>query len=162
MRSTISVAIDAPADLVFGLAREVERWPAMLPHYVAVRVLDRGPDGSILARFVARREIVPALGLGVPVAWRARCSNDAATLQLRFRHVGGATAGMDVTWRIERDSPGCRVTIEHSFTPRIRPWSTLVDRLFVRPIAGRTLATFKAIAEALEGSAGARSTNRSL
>jgi hypothetical protein len=69
---------------------------------------------------------------------------------------------MDVTWRIEPDGAGCRVTIEHEFTPRIRPWSTLVDRLFVQPIAGRTLATFKAIAEALEGSADRRSTNRSL
>jgi ribosome-associated toxin RatA of RatAB toxin-antitoxin module len=162
MRSTISIAIDAPPEHVFGLAREVERWPAMLPHYVAVRVFDRRADGSLLARFVARRQVLSTLGLGFPVAWRARCWNDAATLQLRFRHVGGATAGMDVTWRIEPDGCGCRVTIEHVFTPRIRPWSTFVDRVFVRPVAGQTLATFKAIAEALAGSADGRSTNRSL
>jgi ribosome-associated toxin RatA of RatAB toxin-antitoxin module len=162
MRSTISIAIDAPPELVFGLAREIQQWPAMLPHYVAVRILDQRPDGSFLARFVARREFVPALGLGFPVAWRARCWNDPAALQLRFRHVGGGTAGMDVTWRLERAASGCRVSIEHEFTPRIRPWATLVDRLFVQPIAGRTLAAFKAIAEALEGSAGTPSTNRSL
>jgi hypothetical protein len=56
---------------------------------------------------------------------------------------------MDVTWRIEPSGGGCRVTIEHDFRPRIGAWAPIVDRLFTRPIAGRTLATFKAIAEAL-------------
>jgi hypothetical protein len=41
------------------------------------------------------------------------------------------------------------VTIEHDFRPRFRPWAAIVDRWFTRPIAGRTLATFRAIAEAL-------------
>jgi len=159
MRSTLAIAVNAPPELVFSLAREIRGWPVILPHYVAVRVLDRRPDGNLLAWFVARRELVPALGLGLPVAWRARYWNDAATLQLRFRHIGGATAGMDVTWRIEPAPLGCRVSIEHEFYPRLRPWSIVVDRLFVRPIAGRTLATFKAIAEALAGSVAVRATN---
>ena len=32
-------------------------------------------------------------------------------------------------------------------------WAQILDRLFVRPIAGRTLATFKAIAEATASAA---------
>jgi hypothetical protein len=60
---------------------------------------------------------------------------------------------MDVTWRIEPRDAGCRVTIEHDFRPRIRPWAAVVDRLFTRPIAGRTLATFRTLAEALAGEA---------
>jgi hypothetical protein len=72
---------------------------------------------------------------------------------------------MDVTWRIERaegDRPGVgtRVTIEHDFRPRVPGWAFLVDRLFTRPIAGRTLATFKALAEALaDESAGLAATD---
>ncbi|HEX9738762.1 MAG TPA: hypothetical protein VGA91_05980, partial [Candidatus Limnocylindria bacterium] len=70
-------------------------------------------------------------------------------LRLRFRHLGGATGGMDVTWRIEPVDGGCRVTIEHDFSPRLRPWAAIVDRTFAKPIANRTLRGFKAIAEAL-------------
>jgi ribosome-associated toxin RatA of RatAB toxin-antitoxin module len=59
---------------------------------------------------------------------------------------------MDVTWQIEPTATGCRVEIEHEFAPRSALWATLVNGLFVRPIAGRTLATFKAIAEAVVAS----------
>jgi hypothetical protein len=102
---------------------------------------------------LAIRTIVPVIGLGVPVVWRARTWSEPATRQLRFVHRGGATAGMDVTWRIEPTPTGCHVSIEHVFRPNLpKPfagaWATVIDRLFVRPIASRTLATFKAIAEA--------------
>ena len=51
---------------------------------------------------------------------------------------------MDVTWRIEPAAAGTRVTIEHAFAARLPLLAAIVQRLFVRPIAGRTLATFKA------------------
>jgi hypothetical protein len=40
------------------------------------------------------------------------------------------------------------VTISHDFRAP-RPWAVAIDRLFTRPIAGQTLASFKAIAEAV-------------
>ena len=141
--------VAAPASLVFRLARDVERWPRLLPHYVRVRAIDRRPDGSIVAEMVARRPLVPVLGLGLPVAWRSRTWSEPADLRLRFVHIGGATSGMDVTWRIEPTDAGSRVSIDHDFRPRVPGWAWFVDRAFTRPIASRTLATFKAIAEAL-------------
>jgi ribosome-associated toxin RatA of RatAB toxin-antitoxin module len=149
VRSSIEIDVAAPAGLVFRLARDVERWPRLLPHYVAVRVIERPPDGSVVAEFVARRSLVPVLGLGLPVAWRSRTWNEPETLRLRFVHRGGATDGMDVTWQIEPAPAGCRVSIEHDFRPRLPGWAALVDRLFTRPIAGRTLATFRDLAEAV-------------
>ena len=157
MKATIAIDIQAPPRLLFDLARDVERWPALLPHYVQVAVRQREPDGRRTADMVAVRPIVPVLGLGIPVAWRATTWAEEATLRLRFRHLAGATRGMDVTWRIEATTDGCRVSIEHDFRPRFAPWALFVDRLFVRPIAGRTLATFKAIAEAVVASAPAAS-----
>jgi hypothetical protein len=62
---------------------------------------------------------------------------------------------MDVTWRIDPTPTGCRVTIEHDFRPRFPLWAGLIDRFFVRPIAGRTLAAFKAMAEAVVASGAA-------
>jgi hypothetical protein len=60
---------------------------------------------------------------------------------------------MNVRWRIEPsgdgNDAGCRVTIEHDFSPRLPGFARFVDRAFTRPIAGRTLATFKALAEAV-------------
>ena len=151
MNSTIGIDIAAPADVVFRLAREVERWPQLLPHYVAARPLGpRSDDGRVLVAFVARRPLLPVLGLGLPVAWRALTWSEPATRQLRFVHRGGATAAMDVTWRIEDLGNGAsRVEIEHAFQPRIPGWAWFVDRAFTQPIARRTLATFRAIAEAL-------------
>jgi ribosome-associated toxin RatA of RatAB toxin-antitoxin module len=163
MTSTISVDAAAPPELVFRLARDVERWPRLLPHYVRVRAVERAADGTLVAEMVARRELFPVLGLGLPVAWRARTWSEPAALRLRFVHIGGATSGMDVTWRIEPIDTGSRVSIDHRFQPRMPGWAWFVDRAFTRPIAARTLATFKAIAESLaaDESAGGPTTNHS-
>jgi ribosome-associated toxin RatA of RatAB toxin-antitoxin module len=149
VRSTLSISIHASAELVFSLVNDIERWPRLLPHYERVTVRERHRDGALTAEMVARRPLLPVLGVGLPVAWRSRTWNDPEQLRLRFAHLGGATQGMDVTWRIEPGRDGCIVTIEHDFRPRFAPWATFIERLFVRPIAGRTLAAFKAIAEAV-------------
>jgi len=148
MTSVVAIDVAAPADLVFRLARDVERWPVLLPHYSsAVRHGPPDHGGRVLVRFIARRPFLPVLGLGLPVAWRSWTWSDPTTRQLRFVHQGGATNGMDVTWRITKVGAGSRVEIEHDFRPRVALWAAVVDRLFTRPIAGRTLATFRAIAE---------------
>jgi ribosome-associated toxin RatA of RatAB toxin-antitoxin module len=153
VNSTIGIDIAARPDLVFRLARDVERWPRLLPHYAAAgRLAPPDAEGRILVGFVARRPLVAVLGLGLPVAWRSLTWSEADARRLRFVHRGGATNGMDVTWRIEPiagDGRRCRVDIEHEFRPRVPGWAWLIDRAFTRPIAGRTLATFKALAEAL-------------
>ncbi|MEO8230241.1 MAG: SRPBCC family protein [Chloroflexota bacterium] len=160
MRSTISTEVAAAPELVFRLARDVERWPRLLPHYDRVRVVDRRGDGTVTAVMVARRPLVAILGLGLPVAWRSRVSVDPTALRLSFRHLGGATGGMAVTWRIEPTPAGCRVSIDHDFRRPVSvpvlgivlgedTWPALIDRFFTRPIAGRTLATFRALAETL-------------
>ena len=157
MHSEIAIDIDAPPGLVFDLAHGVERWAVLLPHYARSTAIERRPDGSLVVDFVARRALVSLLGLGLPVAWRSRTWNEPATRRLRFVHVAGATRGMDVTWRIEPqtgDDGGTtrttRVVIEHVFRPRLPGFAAFVDRFFTRPIAGRTLATFKALAEAVQ------------
>ena len=149
MHSTLSADIDAPAALVFELVRDLERWPALLPHYRDVHVLVRHPDGALTARMIAVRQLVPLFGYGLPVVWRARTWSEPGAMRIRFMHEGGATNGMVVTWRFEPTASGCRVSIEHIFIPRVAGWSSLVGRIFVKPIATRTLATFKAIAESV-------------
>jgi ribosome-associated toxin RatA of RatAB toxin-antitoxin module len=152
MRSTIAIDVAASPDLVFALARDVERWDRLLPHYARSRPRGRIAGGELVVDFVARRQLVGVLGIGLPVTWRARTWNEPATRRLRFLHVAGATRGMDVTWRIEPgpEGAGAHVAIDHDFRPRLPLFAAFVDRFFTRPIAGRTLGTFRTIAEALE------------
>jgi aromatase len=153
VNSDISIDIDAPDALVFALAHDVERWSTLLPHYVRSRIEDTDGSGRPIVEFVARRPLVPVLGLGLPVVWWSRTWNEPETHLLHFEHIAGATRGMQVTWRIEPtdDGSSCRVTIAHAFSPRMPGYAWFVDRFFTRPIAGRTLATFKALAEAVRG-----------
>jgi ribosome-associated toxin RatA of RatAB toxin-antitoxin module len=160
MRTTIGIDINAPPELVFQLARDVTRWEHLLPHYTRSRAVGRAADGTTICAFVARRSLVPILGLGLLVAWRSRTWSEPHGRRLRFVHVAGATRGMDVTWTIEPATSGTRIEIAHDFRRRLPIpalgavlgdglFPIIVDRWFTRHIAGRTLSTFKALAEAL-------------
>jgi ribosome-associated toxin RatA of RatAB toxin-antitoxin module len=154
MRSSIGIAVRATPERVFALAHDVSRWPELLPHYRQV-VIERHVDGRVLARMVAVRWFGP---LPVPVTWRAEQwsdPDDPAGPRLHFRHVRGVTRGMRVTWRITATPTGARIVIDHEFR---RPLPLvgdellprMVDRWFTRPIASRTLRTFRDLAEAGE------------
>jgi hypothetical protein len=154
VRSSIGIDVRAPADRVLALARDLGEWPRLLPHYRSARLTPLG-DGRVLASLVAVRPLGRSTHFGIPVAWRAEQwaeDADPADLRLRFRHLRGVTAGMDVTWHIRPTAEGCRVTIEHDFRRPLpllgdRVLPQLVDRYFTRPIAGRTLRGFKQLAE---------------
>ncbi len=157
MKTSIGVRVAAAPARVLALAHDVRRWPELLPHYRRATVHGRRGD-HVVAQMVAERSIGP---LALPVTWRTEQwsePDDESDLRLRFRHVGGVTRGMDVTWHIVPDGDGCRVTIEHDFR---RPLPLLgedflprvVDRFFTRSIATRTLRTFKALAERSGGEA---------
>lgn len=154
MHSTIGIDVAAPPDLVYRLARDVTRWARLLPHYARSAVVRREEGGVLVCDFIARRPFVPVLGIGMPVTWRSRTWHEPETRRLRFVHVAGATKGMDVTWTIEPltlpdGTAGTRVEIAHEFAPAIPGFAAFVDAVFTRPIAGRTLATFRDLAEAI-------------
>lgn len=151
MRSQLGVQVRASPRSVFELVRDIASWPKLLPHYRKVTIHSRD-TGHVVATMAANRFVGP---IGLPVSWRAEQwadDSDPLDLRLRFVHLGGWTRGMDVTWNIRPRGDGASVTIEHVFSRPlpILGWELLprvVDRLFVKPIAGRTLATFKALAE---------------
>jgi ribosome-associated toxin RatA of RatAB toxin-antitoxin module len=149
VHSVIGIDIDANPDLVYRLARDVTRWDRLLPHYSRSALVRTAVDGTRTCDFIARRAFLPVLGLGIPVTWRSRTWHEPATRRLFFAHVAGATKGMAVVWTIEPRGQGARVEISHDFRPDIPGFAFFVDAVFTRPIAGRTLATFKALAESL-------------
>ena len=147
-----TIQVEAPADIIFRLAADVPRWAQFLPHYRYVRVLDRR-GGRMLVRMAAHRD-------GIPVSWTSVLETRPAERRILFRHVRGATRGMEVEWRIEpRPDGSTRVSIQHDFSPR---WPLIGGRLahlvigefFVRNIAGKTLRRMKQLAEAEWAAAG--------
>jgi hypothetical protein len=147
VRSTIGIDVDAPPELVFRLARDVERLAAAAP-------LRRGPadpprpGGALVAQMVARRPLVPALGLSLPVAWRARTWSDEPTLPAAFVHGAARPTAWTSRGGSNRASSGSRVetttTSDRTWAPG-QPSSTAASRAR----SSRTLASFWAIAEAV-------------
>ena len=91
------VSIRAPVDRIFDVATNVERWPAILPHYRWVRFLDRR-DGGGTVEMAAWRPFGP---LRYPVWWVSDMTVDRTACEIRYRHVRGITTGMDVVWRCD-------------------------------------------------------------
>lgn len=144
METVNEVSIAAPADVVFRLAADTERWPAILPHYRRVRRL-RGTDDHKLVEMAAWRDIYP-------VRWTAVQRNFPEQKRITFRHVRGISRGMEVEWSLTEGPDGTHVRIWHQFTSNLPlvggPFARyIVGRLFVSNIAGKTLRRIKRLAE---------------
>ncbi len=142
--------IAAPPAQVFAAAHDVERWPAILPHYRFVRLLDRHP-GRRVVEMSANRPFGP---LNWPTWWVSDMWVDPARLEVRYRHIRGITRGMDVLWQVVPEGTGTHVTIIHEWDgppwPLIR-WiaaNLVIGPVFVHGIASRTLAGIRRSVEA--------------
>jgi len=146
MHTQNTVQMAGPLDEIVQLAADIERWPEILPHYRWVKLLDGAGDRKVV-EMAARRD-------RIPVKWRAvqEIYRDGPTPVIHFRHIGGATKGMEVDWLFDPEPEHVNVTITHDFDP---PWpvvgSTIANRFigpyFVGAIAGKTLAAIKEIVE---------------
>ena len=145
MRTVDRISISAPMDRVFDAARNVERWPAILPHYRWVRSLDGG--GTV--EMAAWRPFGPG-ALRWPAWWVSEMTVDAGRREIRYRHLRGITRGMDVVWTL-REGRGGGVDVEIIHVWDGPPWpligalaaALVIGPVFVHGIASRTLAGIK-------------------
>ena len=144
MQSVNQIEINGDPDeicpAIFQLASDIQDWPAILPHYRYLRVLESTATHK-LADFGASRD-------GFPVSWSATQDLFPEEYRIEFFHVGGATKGMQVEWRLENRKNSVLVTIEHRLAYPIPVLGNLfskyiVGRLFVENIASKTLLCFK-------------------
>jgi uncharacterized membrane protein len=148
MRTVDAITIAAPPERVFRAARDVERWPSLLPHYRWVRFLERRADGG--GGVVEMAAWRPFGGpLRWPTWWVSEMSVDERDATIRYRHVRGITRGMDVAWRVRGATGGTAVEIVHEWTgpgwPLIGPMAAniVIGPVFIHGIASRTLAGIK-------------------
>jgi ribosome-associated toxin RatA of RatAB toxin-antitoxin module len=149
VRTVDRAGIAAPIDRVFRVAADVERWPEFLPHYRWVHMHQRRDTGG-------RVEMAAWRPFGVfkyPTWWLSEMEVVPEYHEVRYRHVGGITRGMDVVWRLEDQGDRVEVTIVHEWAG---PQWPLIGRIaadwvigpvFIHGIASRTLAGVKRRAE---------------
>jgi hypothetical protein len=88
-----------------------------------------------------------------PVRWTAAVHLLPDVPRIEFMHVGGPARGMRVAWIFDPTTRGTRLTIAHDMSAiqpplvRTRLGTEIAARMFIEPIARRTLACMKAIAE---------------
>jgi ribosome-associated toxin RatA of RatAB toxin-antitoxin module len=146
--------VHAPLPRIFDLAANVERWPALLPHYRYVRYLERRADGGGTVDMSAYR---PFGIVQWPTWWRSsmrvRPPGQSAAPTVRFTHIAGVTRGMEVEWSFHEVPDGTHVRIVHVWDgPNIpvvgaAAATLLIGPVFVHGIASRTLAGLAAAAE---------------
>ena len=152
MRTIDEQTCAAPPDVAFQVAADVERWPAILPHYRWVRFHRKDAFATGVVEMAAWR---PVLGpLRYPTWWVSEMEHDAARRVVRYRHVKGVTRGMDVVWEVRpHGEEGSHLRIVHEWGGP--PWPVvgsaaadlIIGPLFISHIAGRTLAGVAAEAE---------------
>jgi hypothetical protein len=152
MRTVDEGFVRAPIALVFRIVREVELWPAHLPHYRFVRFRERASDGGGIVEMAANR---PFGAINWPTWWLSEMQvvgADSETPAVRFRHIGGITKGMDVEWRLETCTGGTNVQLVHEWDgPRwpligVFAATAVIGPVFVHGIASRTLGGLARIA----------------
>jgi hypothetical protein len=130
---------------VFRSAKDVEQWPAVLPHYRWVRVLERRADETLVEMAAWR----PFGRVKYPTWWVSEMWVDQAGAAIHYRHVRGITTGMEVVWQLRPTASGTDVTIVHDWKgpgwPLIGPLaaSWVIGPVFIHGIASRTLAGIK-------------------
>ncbi len=133
----------APADLCFRIARDVEHWPTILPHYRRVHFRHRDGPGQGNVEMAAWR--IFAGPIRYPTWWVSEMSSDETALTIDYRHVDGITRGMIVRWEILPADVDTLMRVSHSWDgppwPLVRQpaWEHLIGPLFVSAIARRTL-----------------------
>lgn len=145
MRTVDHHHIAASPDAVWPLAVRVEQWPDILSHYRWVTRTDGDPASDGVVEMAAWRPFGGPLKW--PTWWRSQMWVNVERREIRYRHIGGITTGMDVLWQVVPTAGGgTDVTITHEWTgprwPLIGPLaaSVVIGPVFVHGIAARTLA----------------------
>lgn len=144
MRTVDEITIKAEPDAVLCAAAEVENWPKILPHYRWVKVLKRQGD-ALEVEMAAKRG-------WIPVKWAAIQMVNNSNRRIYYKHIEGATRGMQVEWSIEPGESDVNVKIIHDLylkQPVVKSWigRWIVANFFIKHIAGKTLSHMKTYLE---------------
>jgi ribosome-associated toxin RatA of RatAB toxin-antitoxin module len=162
MYTVDEIVMDAPLDICFQAAADVEGWPEALPHYRWVHFQQREAFGTGRVEMAARRHFGP---LPYPVWWVSDMRLDQQAPAVLYRHVDGITTGMEVIWSFrEVEGERTHVKIVHDWDggpawplPRfLRKWiaDLVIGPVFIHHVASRTLKGIRGKAEKINAERG--------
>ncbi len=146
---------EAAPDVCFQVAADVEEWPRILSHYRWVRFRRKDSFATGLVEMAAWR---PFGVFRYPTWWASEMTHDEDKRIVRYRHVQGVTAGMDVIWSVAPiGDDRALLRIVHEWDGP--PWPLIgalaaewvIGPGFIHHIAQRTLAGVAAEAERRRG-----------
>ena len=139
--------IGAPPDVVYSIARDVERFPDFMPDVQRINVLEVSPDG--------RRQVVEWVGLipsfRLTVKWTEEDLWDDVERTCHFRQVKGDFTEYGGSWRFAEEGSGTRFESEVRYEleiPTIGPLIRGVVRKIMTDNVDRLQAAIKKRAEA--------------
>ena len=135
--------MNAPEEIIFETAADLERWPTFLPHYRYIHYYEKGPVRN-LVKMAANRG-------SIPIAWVSEQIIDRENREIRFKHLKAWTKGMKVVWKFRPLAAGVEVQIVHDLSFRVPPLAPVAEPIiggfFINYVATQTLRHMKAHVE---------------
>ncbi|HSZ26821.1 MAG TPA: SRPBCC family protein [Chthoniobacterales bacterium] len=135
--------MNAPEEIIFETAADLERWPTFLPHYRYIHYYEKGPVRN-LVKMAANRG-------SIPIAWVSEQIIDRENREIRFKHLNAWTKGMKVVWKFRPLAAGVEVQIVHDLSFRVPPLAPVAEPIiggfFINYVATQTLRHMKAHVE---------------
>lgn len=138
-----SIVIDAPAALIYGLAKDQERFPQFMPDVESVTVVERHAD-RVLTRWKTLIE-------DAPIEWLEEDRFDDAALRIEYKLLEGDLDTFEGTWTFAPDGGGTLVTLDVTYDFGVPTLAELIGPTLekkVRENADMMLAALKTEAEA--------------
>jgi coenzyme Q-binding protein COQ10 len=140
---TTSIAIDAPAALIYELAKDQERFPQFMPDVESVTVVERHDD-RVLTRWKTLIE-------DAPIEWLEEDRFDDVALRIDYKLLEGDLDTFEGAWTFVADPAGTLVTLDVTYDFGVPTLAELIGPTLekkVRENAEMMLAALKVEAEA--------------
>lgn len=143
-----SIWIDAPVEKAYTAAREVERFPEVMPDLESVKVLERSEDGS--------RTVTEWTGLvrefnNMRVKWTEEDLWDDTARTCRFRLLKGDLQRMEGEWRFVAEEGGTRFHSRLEYEYNVPLLGSLVKNLIHKKLEENVQMVLQGIRARAEG-----------
>ena len=139
----VSIVVDAPAALVYELAKDQERFPQFMPDVESVTVVARYPD-RVLTRWKTLIE-------DAPIEWLEEDRFDDAALRIEYKLLEGDLDTFEGTWTFVPSPEGTVVALDVTYDFGVPTLAELIGPTLekkVRENAEMMLSALKSEAQA--------------